>query len=123
MAVADRQQQAGDRGPDPRRDASHRRQARAGPDASVTYEITEHDPPRKVTFNGVNGPVRPVGTVTVEPIGDGGSKVTIELDLHGNGLLGAIIAPLARSQARRQLPEDQRQLKERLESETGRPAA
>ena len=90
---------------------------------SITYEITEHDPPHKVTFKGVNGPVRPVGTVTVEPVGEGGSKVTIELDLHGNGLLGAIIAPLARSQARRQLPEDQRQLKERLESETGPPAA
>src|SRR5215471_6550578 len=89
---------------------------------SVTYEITEHDPPRKVTFNGVNGPVRPVGTVTVEPVGEGGSKVTIELDLQGNGLLGAIIAPLARSQARKQVPEDQQRLKERLESEPGPPA-
>lgn len=90
---------------------------------SVTYEITGHDPPRKVAFRGVNGPVRPVGTVTVEPVGEGGSKVTIELDLQGNGLLGAILAPLARSQARKQLPENQRQLKERLESESGPPAA
>lgn len=90
---------------------------------SVTYEITERDPPRKVVFRGVNGPVRPVGTVTVEPVGEGSSKVTIELDLEGNGLLGAILAPLARSQARKQLPEDQRQLKERLESEPGPPAA
>ena len=86
---------------------------------SVTYEITEHDPPRKVAFRGVNGPVRPVGTVTVEPVGEGGSKLTIELDLQGNGLLGAIFAPLARSQARKQLPKNQGQLKERLESEPG----
>ena len=28
----------------------------------VTYEITEHDPPRKASFRGVNGPVRPIGT-------------------------------------------------------------
>ena len=90
---------------------------------SVTYEITEHDPPRKVSFRGVSGPVRPGGTVTVEPVGEGRSKVTIELDLHGNGLLGAILAPLARSQARKQLPEDQRHLKERLESVPGPPAA
>ena len=89
---------------------------------SITYEITEHDPPRKVTFNGVNGPVRPVGTVTVEPVGEGGSKVTIELDLQGNGMLGAIIAPLARSQARKQVPEDQKRLKERLEGEAAPPA-
>ena len=88
---------------------------------SVTYEITEHDPPRKVAFRGVNGPVRPVGTVTVEPVGEGNSKVTIELDLQGNGLLGAIVAPLARGQARKQVPADQRQLKERLESEPRPP--
>jgi hypothetical protein len=43
--------------------------------------------------------------------------------LQGHGLLGAIVAPLARGQARKQLPEDQRQLKERLERETGPPAA
>jgi uncharacterized membrane protein len=83
---------------------------------SITYEVTEHDPPRKVSFKGVNGPVRPVGTVTVEPAGEGASKVTIELDLQGHGLLGQLIAPLARNQARKQVPEDQARLKERLES-------
>jgi uncharacterized membrane protein len=90
---------------------------------SVTYEITGHDPPRMVSFRGVSGPVRPVGRVTVEPVGQGSSKVTIELELQGNGLLGAIIAPLARGQARKQLPKDQQHLKERLESEPGPPAA
>jgi uncharacterized protein YndB with AHSA1/START domain len=90
---------------------------------SVTYEITEHDPPRKVAFRGVTGPVRPVGTATVELVGEGRSKVTIELDLQGSGVLGTILAPLARSQARKQLPENQRQLKERLESEPGPPGA
>jgi hypothetical protein len=49
--------------------------------------------------------------------------VTIELDLKGNGLLGAIVAPLAHRQAQKQVPEDQRQLKERLESEFGPPVA
>ena len=90
---------------------------------SSAEEPTEHDPPRKVVFRGVSGPVRPRGTVTVEPAGEGGSRVTIELDLEGNGLLGAILAPLARSQARKQLPEDQRELKERLEHEPGPPGA
>src|SRR5438270_9494056 len=48
----------------------------------ITYEITEHDPPRRTSFRGLNGPVRPEGTVTVEPVGDGSSsKVTIEFDL------------------------------------------
>jgi carbon monoxide dehydrogenase subunit G len=90
---------------------------------SVTYEITEHDSPRKFAFRGVNGPVRPVGSVTVEPAGEGGSRVTIELDFEGNGLVGPIFASLARGQARKQVPEDQRRLKDRLESEPGPNAA
>ena len=83
---------------------------------SVTYEITEHEPPRKASFKGVNGPVRPVGTVTVEPAGEGRSKLTLELDLQGHGLLGMVFAPLARSQSRKLVPQDQTRLKERLES-------
>jgi carbon monoxide dehydrogenase subunit G len=83
---------------------------------SVTYEITEHEPPRMAAFKGVNGPVRPVGTVTVEAAGEGRSKVTVELDLQGHGLLGAVFAPLARREVRKSLPESHRLLKERLES-------
>jgi uncharacterized membrane protein len=87
---------------------------------NVTYEVTEYDPPRKTSFRGTNGPVRPVGSVTVEPAGEGRSRVTLELDLKGHGLLGPIVAVLARSQARKQVPQDQQRLKERLEA--GAPA-
>jgi uncharacterized protein YndB with AHSA1/START domain len=83
---------------------------------SVTYEITEHDPPRRSSFRGLNGPVRPVGTMTVEGVGEGRSKVTIELDLRGHGLLGLVLAPLARSQARKHVPQNHQRLKERLEA-------
>jgi len=83
---------------------------------SVTYEITEHDPPRRASFRGTNGPVRPVGSVTVEPAGEGRSRVTLELELQGHGLLGMLVAPLARSQARREVPQDQQRLRERLEA-------
>ena len=83
---------------------------------SVTYEITEYDPPRRVSFRGLNGPIRPVGTMTVESIAEERSRITLELDLLGHGLLGALLGPLARSDARKQLPRDQQRLKERLES-------
>jgi uncharacterized membrane protein len=82
----------------------------------VTYEITEHDPPRRAAFKGLNGPVRPVGAITVEPAGEGRSRLTLELDLRGHGLVGQFVAILARSQARKQVPADQQRLKERLES-------
>ena len=83
---------------------------------AITYEITEYDPPSRFSFKGVNGPVRPVGTVTIEPAGDGRSRLTLEMDLQGHGLLGLIVAPMARRQARKEIPQDQRRLKERLES-------
>jgi uncharacterized membrane protein len=95
--------------------ATEKRKVPGGP-REFTYEVTEHDPPRRVAFRGLNGPVRPVGTVIVEPIGDGSSsRVTLEFNLVGHGL-GRLIAPLARMDARRQIPKDQRRLKERLEA-------
>jgi uncharacterized membrane protein len=87
-----------------------------GGNRDITYEVTEHDPPHRVAFKGLDGPVRPVGTVTVEPIGDGSSsRVTLEFDLIGKGP-GKIVAPIARREARRQIPKDQARLKERLEA-------
>jgi len=95
--------------------ATDKRKVPGGP-RDVTYEVTEHEPPRRVAFHGLNGPVRPVGTVVVEPLGDGSSsRVTLELDLQGHGL-GKLIAPFARMDARRTVPRDQQRLKERLEA-------
>ena len=85
---------------------------------SLTYEITEHEPPRMVSFNGLNGPVRVVGTVIVDPVGPDSSRVTVELDLQGHGLLGKLVAPMAKSQSRKLVPKDQQRLKERLEAGT-----
>jgi uncharacterized membrane protein len=83
----------------------------------ITYEITEHDPPRRAAFRGLDGPIRPVGSVTVEGLDEGRrSRVTLELDLVGHGLLGKLFAPIARRDARKQVPKDQARLKERLES-------
>jgi uncharacterized protein YndB with AHSA1/START domain len=80
-----------------------------------TYEITAHDPPRLASFRVLNGPIRPFGTVTVEPAGDGRSRVTLVLDFEGHGF-GKVLLPLVRRDARRQVPKDQQRLKERLES-------
>lgn len=81
----------------------------------ITYEITAHDPPGKSSFRGINGPIRPLGTITVEPL-DGGtrSKLTLELDLNGHGL-GVLFAPLARAGARKDIPKSHQRLKEILE--------
>ncbi len=94
--------------------ATDTRKVPGGP-REMTYEITEHDPPRRSSWRVLSGPVRAVGSVIVEPIGDGGrSRVTVDFDLEGHGI-GMLIAPLARMQARKQVPKDQAKLKEILE--------
>jgi uncharacterized membrane protein len=88
-----------------------------GGNRSMTYEITEHDPPRQSSFRVLDGPIRAVGTVSVEPIGDGSrTKLTITIDFHGHGIAGKVLLPLAKTQARKQIPKDQARMKELLES-------
>jgi uncharacterized membrane protein len=83
---------------------------------NVTYEITEFEPPRRTSFRGIDGPVRPLGKVDIEPMGDGSrSRVTLELDFEGHGI-GKLLLPLVRRDARKHVPQDQVRLKQRLES-------
>jgi uncharacterized membrane protein len=97
--------------------ASDTRRVPGGP-REFSYEITEHDPPRRSSWRVLEGPVRAVGSVTVEPLGDGErSRVTVAFDLEGHGI-GVLIAPFARMQARRQVPKDQAALKAILERRT-----
>ena len=89
-----------------------------GHELTMSYEITEHDPPRTFGFRVLDGPIRPVGKGTIEALPDGaGSRVTLDLDLVGHGLMGKALVGVARSQAAKQLPEDQQRLKEKLESQ------
>lgn len=83
----------------------------------MTIEMTELSPPRRWALRGLDGPIRPVATGTVEPL-EGGerSRVTIELDFEGHGI-GKLLVPLVvRPQAKRELPRNEQRLKERLES-------
>jgi uncharacterized protein YndB with AHSA1/START domain len=104
--------QVGSRGVD-------RRRVPGGP-RDIPFEVTQHDPPRKISFGGTAGPVRPVATLTVEPVGDGSrSRVSLELDLQGHGF-GKLVAPFARRGAAREAAQDHKRLKERLEAGTDR---
>ena len=79
------------------------------------YEITEHDPPRKVSFRGTAGLIRPVGTYTVDPTGESSSRMNSELDLEGHGI-GKLFAIPARRQLAKQMPMDHEKFKELLEN-------
>ena len=86
-----------------------------GGEREMSYGLTAHDPPTTSSWKGLDGPVRPNGTVTVEALDESRSRVTVALDLEGHGI-GKLLLPFVRSQARKQIPADQARLKEILES-------
>jgi carbon monoxide dehydrogenase subunit G len=90
----------------------------------VTSEITKIDPPTRWAVHGIDGPIRAIVNVTVEPLNvSAQSRVTIELDFEGHGI-GKLLVPLVvRRQARREMPANCRKLKQRLETMPSRSAA
>jgi uncharacterized protein YndB with AHSA1/START domain len=88
-----------------------------GREREVTTEITEYDPPHRWADRGIDGPVRAMVLVTVEPLPDKSrSRLTIELDFTGHGI-GKLLVPLVvRRQAASEMPENMRRLKQRLEA-------
>jgi hypothetical protein len=84
----------------------------------VTSEITKLDPPTSWAVHGVDGPIRAIVDVTVEPLESARSRVTIELDFEGHGV-GKLLVPLVvRRQARNEMPANCHRLKQRLEART-----
>ena len=87
----------------------------AGVERTITQEVTELRPPRSWVVKGVDGPIRPSATVTVEPLdGRAGSRVTFALDFEGHGI-GRPLLPAVRRQAEKGAPVSYRNLKELLE--------
>jgi uncharacterized protein YndB with AHSA1/START domain len=87
----------------------------SGAERTMTQRITRNDPPREWAAEGIDGPIRPHATVTVEPI-DGGtrSRVTFGLDFVAHGI-GVPLLPLVRRQAQRGAPISYQTLKTLLE--------
>ena len=88
-----------------------------GREREVTTEITAYDPPRRWADRGIDGPIRAIVAVAIEPLADkSGSSVTIELDFIGHGI-GRLLVPLVvRRQAAGEMPGNMRRLKQRLDT-------
>jgi carbon monoxide dehydrogenase subunit G len=104
--------------PSPRLGAKAVVTRRAGPrELERTEEITELDPPRSWAVRGVGGgAIRATAKGTIEPLNAGKrSRVSTALDFEGRGI-GRLLVPLVvRRQARKELPRNERRLKELLE--------
>jgi uncharacterized protein YndB with AHSA1/START domain len=88
-----------------------------GAERESTSELTKLDPPTSWGVRGIDGPIRAIVSVTVEPLdGDAHSRVRIELDFEGHGI-GKVLVPLVvRRQARTEMPANCARLKQRVEA-------
>jgi uncharacterized protein YndB with AHSA1/START domain len=86
-----------------------------GPRAFV-WEITAYEPASRWSFRGLDGPVRPYGTMRFTPL-DGGARtrVDFEIDFEGRGL-GKLFAVFARRGAPQQVRSDLQGLRRVMES-------
>jgi Polyketide cyclase / dehydrase and lipid transport len=81
-----------------------------------TSEVVHADPPHAWSVRGIDGPIRALVDVSVTPLADARSRVTIGVDFEGHGV-GRLLIPLAvRRQARKEMPTNVATLKQRLES-------
>jgi hypothetical protein len=101
-------------------DRCHTTRRIGGANRSSTSVLTHVDPPRTWGVRGTDGPIRATVDVTVEPLADTRSRLTIAVDFAGHGI-GRLLVPLVvRGQARKEMPTNLDRLKARLE--TGTPA-
>ena len=87
-----------------------------GANRPATSEVVDIDPPRTWAVRGIDGPIRAVVDVTVEPLTDSRSRLTIAVDFEGHGI-GKVLVPLVvRREARKEMPANMAALKQRLET-------
>lgn len=91
-----------------------------GAERPATSELAYIDPPRTWGVRGTDGPIRAIVDLTVEPLGENQSRLTISVDFSGHGI-GKVLVPLVvRREARKEMPDNLTALKARLER-TGQP--
>jgi len=81
----------------------------------VTAQLTHIDPPRTWGVRGIDGPIRASVSLTVDPLTDTRSRLTITIDFEGHGI-GKLLTPIVVERAaRNEMPANLPALKEQLE--------
>jgi uncharacterized protein YndB with AHSA1/START domain len=97
-------------------DECHMTRRIGGSNRSSTSVVTHIEPPRTWGVRGIDGPIRATVDVTVEPLADTRSRLTIAVDFAGHGI-GKLLVPLVvRGQVRKEMPANLHRLKRRLEN-------
>ena len=87
-----------------------------GANRPATSQLTHIDPPNTWGVQGIDGPIRATVDLTVEPLTETRSRLTIAVDFEGHGI-GKILVPLlVRREAEKEMPSNLAMLKKRLET-------
>lgn len=81
----------------------------------ATSEVVHIEPPRRWRVRGIDGPIRAIVDVTVEPLTESRSRLTISVDFEGHGLGKALVPLVVRRQAHAEMPASLEALKHHLE--------
>jgi hypothetical protein len=87
-------------------------------DRPATAELVRFEPPNHWGVRGLDGPIRAMVDVTVEPRSETTAHLTIALDFEGHGVGRLLVPLLVRGEARREMPVNVARLKQRLEGST-----
>lgn len=88
-----------------------------GANRPAVSEVTHIDPPKTWGVRGIDGPIRAIVDLTVEPLTADQSRLTISVDFTGHGI-GKILVPLlVRREAAKEMPTNLATLKQRLEQQ------
>jgi hypothetical protein len=86
-----------------------------GADRASTSEVTHINPPKAWGVRGIDGPIRAIVDLTVEPLTADRSRLTITVDFTGHGI-GKLLVPLVvRREAAKEMPANLAALKQNLE--------
>ena len=87
-----------------------------GANRQSTSRLQYINPPRTWGVKGTDGPIRATVDLTVVPLNDARSRLTIAVDFEGHGI-GKILVPLiVRREAEKEMPANLAMLKQRLET-------
>jgi hypothetical protein len=87
-----------------------------GSERASASELVTYEPPRRWRVRGIDGPIRAIVDVTVEPKGEYAASLTISVDFTGHGI-GKVLVPLVvRREAAKEMPANLAALKRQVES-------
>lgn len=93
-----------------------------GADRPSTSVLTELDPPTTWAVRGIDGPIRALVDVTVQPLDQARTRVAIDVEFEGHGIGRLLVPLLVRPQAAKEMPENLARLKTRLEALPAAPS-